>query len=91
MQPTNDPNENEPQYVFDNPRNVNRLLTVFYALCGVLVALDFVIHRHTQTALEQLPAFYALYGFVACVLLVLIAKQMRRLVMRKEDYYDLDE
>lgn len=91
MQPTNDHNENEPQYFFDNPRNINRLLTVFYSLCGVLVALDFVIHRHTQTALEQLPAFYAVYGFIACVLLVLIATQLRRAVMRKEDYYDVDE
>ena len=30
-----------------------------------------------------------MYGFVACVLLVLIATQMRKVLMRKEeDYYD---
>ena len=34
--------------------------------------------------------FYAGYGFVACVLLVLIAKEMRKLLMRREDYYDGD-
>jgi hypothetical protein len=38
-----------------------------------------------------LSGFYAFYGFVACVLLVLIAKQMRKVLMRKEDYYDVDE
>ena len=29
-----------------------------------------------------------IYGFVACVLLVLIAKEMRKIVMRNDDYYD---
>jgi hypothetical protein len=32
--------------------------------------------------------FYSVYGFVACVLLVLLAKEMRKLLIRKEDYYD---
>ena len=32
--------------------------------------------------------FYAVYGFVACVALVLAAKVLRRVVMRPEDYYD---
>jgi hypothetical protein len=37
---------------------------------------------------EGFFGFYALYGFVACVLLVLLAKEMRKLVMRDEDYYE---
>ena len=42
----------------------------------------------------RLPArrwfgFYAVFGFVACVVLVLVAKYiLRPLVMRKENYYD---
>jgi len=39
-------------------------------------------------AWEALPGFYALFGFVACVVLVLIAKEMRKVLMRDEDYYD---
>jgi len=35
--------------------------------------------------------FYSLYGFVACVILVLLAKEMRKLVMRDEDYYERRE
>jgi hypothetical protein len=37
---------------------------------------------------EKIPAFYAIYGFVACVVLVVIAKRMRKVVIRKENYYD---
>jgi hypothetical protein len=37
---------------------------------------------------ESLWGFYAVYGFAACVLLVLLAKQLRKLLKRPEDYYD---
>ena len=80
--------EKEKTYLFDRPENVSRLLKGFYAVCALLVLADFVFHRHIGFDWEKVPAFYALYGFVACVLLVLIAKQMRKILMRKEDYYD---
>jgi hypothetical protein len=79
------------QYLFDNPKNVSRLLGGFYVICGILLLLDFVLHRHIGHSWEHLPGFYAIYGFVACVLLVLIAKELRKLLMRKEDYYDVDQ
>ena len=82
---------NEKQYLFDKPKNVSRLLGGFYVICGILLLLDFVLHRHVSLSWEHLPGFYAIYGFVACVLLVLIAKEMRKVLMRKEDYYDVDE
>lgn len=75
-------------YLFDKPENVKRLLNGFYVICIILVIADFIIHRHTTMAWENIPAFYAIYGFVACVLLVVLAKNMRKVVMRKEDYYD---
>lgn len=78
-------------YFLDKPGNVERLLRVFYVICGLLFAADFVVHRHISHDWEQLPAFYALYGFIACVLLVLIAKLIRRVLMRKENFYDVDE
>ena len=78
----------ERQHVWDDPRNVKRLFTVFYALCAVLVVLDLVIERDEHHGWERFLAFYPFYGFVGIVVLVLIAKQMRRVLMRPEDYYD---
>ena len=80
--------QDEKQYFFDKPENVKRMLNVFYVICGLLVVADFVVHRHIGFAWEKIPAFYAIYGFVACVLLVVLAKELRKAVMRKEDYYD---
>lgn len=78
----------EKIYFFDKPENVKRVLYGFYFICALLVVVDFLVHRHIGLDWEKIPAFYAMYGFVACVLLVVLAKLMRKLVMRKEDYYD---
>lgn len=84
------PDQDEKRYLFDNPRNVDRLLYGFYGVCAVLLGLDMLLHRHIGHPWEHLIGFYPLYGFIACVLLVLVAKEMRKLVMRDEDYYDVD-
>ena len=78
----------EKKHIFDNPKNVQRLLTGFYVICGLLVVADFIIHRHVTMVWELMPGFYAIYGFVACVLLVILAKMMRKGLMREENYYD---
>ena len=81
----------EKPHLFDKPENVSRLLRGFYAVCALLFVLDFIVHRHASRVWEQLPGFYAIYGFVSFVVLVVLAKLLRKLVMRREDYYDVDE
>ncbi len=81
----------EKKHIFDNPANVKRVVRTLVALCAGLFAFDFFYHRHTEISPEKIPGFYALYGFVACVILVLAAKEMRKLLMRKEDYYEGDD
>ncbi len=78
----------EKVYYFDKPANVNFVLRIFYAICGLLAAADIFVHRHIMHSLENIFGFYAIYGFVACVALVLIATQLRKVLMRDEDYYD---
>jgi hypothetical protein len=81
--------EREKEHLFDKPRNVKRLLTIFYGFLAFLLIGDFFILKHTDFAWEKWPEFYAIYGFVACVALVLAAKYLLRpIVKRREDYYD---
>jgi hypothetical protein len=76
------------KHIFDDQRNVKRVIYVLYAICGLSLLAEFFTERHVDHPWEALWGFYSLYGFVACVILVLIAKEMRKVIMRGEDYYD---
>ena len=69
---------------------LRRILMIFYAACAAVFVLDLVIHRHTSNPIEYLPFVYCVFGFVACVILVVVAKLMRKPLMRSEKYYDGD-
>ncbi len=74
--------------IFDNPKNVKRLRLFFYiALAAVLVA-ELFIEKHHGFEVEHFFGFYAVYGFISYVFLIFAAKLLRKIVMRKEDYYD---
>ncbi|MBT3260053.1 MAG: hypothetical protein HN366_26865 [Deltaproteobacteria bacterium] len=79
----------EKKYLFDNPRNVKILLGCFYVSLVVLLLIEFLLNKHPHFGWEAWPEFFAVYGFVACVVLVIVAKYfLRPLVKRDEDYYD---
>lgn len=80
--------QEEKQYWLDDLRNVNKIVYALYAVCGLLLVIDPLIHKHGPFAIEHWFGFYGIYGFVACVALVLAAKELRRILMRSEDYYD---
>jgi hypothetical protein len=55
----------------------------------VLLIVEFFVHKHPHFPWEGWLEFYAIYGFVACVALVIAAKYiLRPLMKRREDYYD---
>ena len=64
------------------------ILIAFFGLCAALLLWDFFAHRHVEHPLEGWKAFYPAFGFVGIALLILVSKGLRRLVMRREDYYD---
>jgi len=83
-------NTNDHQDWLDKPANQRKVRAALYVACALLFLLDFLVKRKVYVAAEQLPGFHAIFGFVACVVLVLIAKQMRKVLMRGEDYYDVE-
>jgi hypothetical protein len=76
------------KYWLDSPKNIDKLVRAFYWICGILIAIDVFVPKHGPFAIEYLFGFYGIFGFIACVLLVLAAKQMRRILIRPENYYD---
>jgi hypothetical protein len=74
----------------------SRLKTVIWICYGVLalvVLLDaipaIVDKEHAHTNIEHFPGFWAAFGFVACVAIIIVSKWFGHAgIMVREDYYD---
>ena len=80
--------DKEKPGLFDDQKNIKRLIMALWVVCGSLLVLEFVIHRHVDHLFENLWAFYALFGFAAYTAIVFGAAALRKILMREEDYYD---
>ena len=54
----------------------------------VMFGLDFFVHYHEYVGGENIPGFYTLFGFIASVILIGVAKIGGKPLKRKDDYYD---
>ena len=73
----------------DSPGITVKIRWFFIAILAVLVLIDPFIEKHPFFDTERIPAFYAIYGFFSCALIVAISKILGKLWLQKgEDYYD---
>ncbi len=88
-------NDNPENYPFlgrmmlwvDKPGSANKIFWALTVLCGVLFLADFTYDKHGHFHIEDIPGFYGIYGFISFTGLILIAKTLRVLIKRPEDYY----
>jgi vancomycin permeability regulator SanA len=74
-------------------RRLKAVIWVCAAVLALLVILDaipaVVDKEHAHTAPEHWPAFWAVFGFVGCVAIILLSKWFGHTgIMTREDYYD---
>jgi len=73
---------------FDKPENIKMIRRIFHSCLVVLVLLDLFISKHPHFIWENIPGFDAVCGFIACALIIAVAKTLGLLLKKKEDYYD---
>jgi len=63
---------------------------IAYAVLILILVIDFFIPRHEIHFFgDGIPGFWSLFGFVACILIILISKWIGRLgIMQDENYYN---
>ena len=76
------------KYWLDNMNNVNKILWTLAAACAGLMIADLFYHKHVVYDFENWFGFYGFLGFFLPVVLVLSARELRKILMRDEDYYD---
>ena len=74
--------------ILDSSKNRARVRIYFYISLLILLVIEFFTPKQGHFSWEAAYGFYAVYGFIGCVSLIFIAKGLRWLVKRKEDYYD---
>ena len=74
----------------EKPGAGKRVLIVLLAICAVLALADFAYHKHAYFHIEEIPFIYAVYGFVSYATVIFLAKGLRLIIRRPEDYYAQD-
>ena len=85
--PERHPVNDDPRWL-DDPKHVDLIVKLLAAACVLTVLADFFYAKHGDFHFQELVGFDAIYGFVAYVGLVNLAKLVRKMLMRDEDYYD---
>ena len=69
---------------------------LFWRLYFVALVLSLILHPlllhwhklHHHYSFQYLPEFFALFGLVVCILLILVAKGMGIFISTDENYYE---
>ena len=69
-------------------KSVKTLIIGLYIICAALLLVEFFYHRHGYFDFELWFGFYAGFGLLAYLFIVLSATQLRKWLQRSEDYYD---
>ncbi len=68
------------------------VIRLCYVGLGLLVLWDALLvhkeHAHTWAEMN-IPGFWSIFGFISCVLIIIVSKWFGHLgIMTREDYYD---
>ena len=68
--------------------NIRKLWILFIAILIATVVAGLFVHQHESFGIEDSFGFFAWYGFITCVGMVIFAKILGLFLKRQEDYYD---
>jgi hypothetical protein len=71
----------------DEPRHVKLLWRIFLGVLVFIVAVGALIPLHPYFEIESTFGFYAWFGFLACGVMIVVAKAMALLLRRPDTYY----
>jgi hypothetical protein len=67
---------------------IKRLWIVFAVVLAVTVLADLFVDHHAYFGLDGTFGFGAWFGFVSCVVLIVVAKALGAVLKRPDTYYD---
>ncbi len=77
----------DKKHWLDEPRHVKLLWRVFLGVLVLIVAIGALLPLHPYFDIESVFGFYAWFGFLACGVMIVVAKAMALLLRRPDTYY----
>ncbi|MEX1197253.1 MAG: hypothetical protein WEB57_05270 [Pseudohongiellaceae bacterium] len=81
------PDESELHWLV-RPSTIRRLWWIFGAVLALTVLAQLPVEVHDYFGVDGWFAFYALFGFLSCVAMVVFAKLLGYVLKRPDSYYD---
>lgn len=78
---------NEDQHWLVRPESIRRLWIGFAIVLGATVLIEILVPIKGYFAIDDLFGFGALFGFLSCVAMVIVAKVLGFFIKRDETYY----
>jgi hypothetical protein len=73
------------------PQTIRRLWVGGVIVLALTVLVEALVEGHPHFGLDGLPAFSAIFGFLSCVALILLAKLIGLVLKRPDTYYEDDQ
>ena len=74
---------------FYRKSSIKKLYIYSAVFLGIVIITEYFITMHPHFKIESIFSFYAIFGFLSCVVLIFIAKILGFFIKRKDDYYDI--
>lgn len=84
------PDDKPYEHWLDDPGNVKKLWRGFIVVLALTVIAGFFVDLHPHFEVETWFGFYAGYGFLACLLMIIVAKALGLLLKRPDSHYAED-
>lgn len=70
------------------PTTIRGLWIAFIIILALTVLANLVVKPHGDFGIDGTFGFYAWYGFLTCVLMIVVSKGLGHFLKRPDDYYD---
>lgn len=77
----------DKRHWLDDSRHVKLLWRVFLCVLVLIVAIGALLPLHPYFDIESVFGFYAWFGFIACAVMIAVAKGLALLLKRPDTYY----
>ena len=83
-------NQREPDHWLVRPETIRWIWRISIVVLAITVLLQLVIKVKGYFGIDGWIGFGAAYGFLSCLVMVLVAKALGFVLKRDEDYYQGD-